>query len=162
MDKISHILNLFVGAAAVALVCPAAATAKAASADLQTAMKDYQRKDYSGAIANLVKADQRDPLVRYYLGLSYQGVGNFQDAQKQYTWTYSHARSADIKTKAWQGMQALAAMNRTRQMVVETDISKTAPVAVQAVSSPSQATTALSNLDNRYFKSTFRPGCPNH
>jgi hypothetical protein len=146
---------------------------RAASADLDEGISNYNHKQYAAAIAKLRSADQTNSLVRYYEALSYQGAGNFAAAEKQYRFVYENSKDDQLRYKSWQGLQALVASNRNRQVHVTSsgapNIGSKPASGISANSSGAPDSfyvdshgNPVSSDPNQWFKFQFRPGCPRH
>lgn len=89
---------------------PARVSAEDRPAAVQKAAQLYGAGNYAQALAILdevggVEAD--NPYTRYYKALCYQGLNQIEAAQKEYYWLYQFCANADIRYKAWQGLQGL-------------------------------------------------------
>jgi hypothetical protein len=152
---------------AVSLALSGTLAAFALDKDTQTGIAAYQAKNYADAVASLEHGDQKNSLVRYYLALSYQGLGNFKDAESQYEWVYSHGKDKDLQRKALQGMQGLYTMNKNRRAMVAGSVPHMAgrPSGAAASSPAEDLNTALeqfSKAHNVKFNTSYTPGCPRH
>lgn len=80
-----------------------------ADAAFDTAVKSYNTRNYRQAIAQFTALKTTYPknaTVRYYLALSYQGVGNRSGAKTEYEWIAANDRT-QLKSMAEKGLQIL-------------------------------------------------------
>ncbi len=103
-------------ALALALVMTQSAfSAEKASAALKEAIAVYTQGQYANALEKLNSlsgADASSELTRYYKALCYQQTNQFEAAQKEYYWLYSHGQDASLKYKAWQGLKSVSSRTK--------------------------------------------------
>jgi tetratricopeptide (TPR) repeat protein len=71
-----------------------AVPAGAAPAGFAEGVRFYNARQYNQALACFTRAAQAEPnnaTVRYYMGLSYQGMNQMTQAKQQYQWVWSTA-----------------------------------------------------------------------
>lgn len=169
MGRISINAALIFGSLLTASIACAASYGH--SANLDQAIADYNNRDYRAAIAKLNTADQKNSLVHYYLAMSYQSIGSFEEAEKQYSWVYRNTKDNRLRAQSLQGLQALSNVKLNAVQVASSDggnsnDSKSAvPKALAKFSKPfyhDAHGNPVSSDPGKWFNMEWRPGCPRH
>ena len=112
----NRVQTTFLTVAAICITFGAMQPGLAASpAELNSAIADYNARKYQGAIAKLQKvsaANRDNPHTHYYLGLSYQAIGNWSGAKREFKWNYDNSKDADVRYKSWAAFTALERAKR--------------------------------------------------
>lgn len=114
-DSANRVLSALAIAFTLAGPLPASYAASA-PAELSSAIADYNAKKYSSAIAKLQKvsaANRDNPHTHYYLALSYQAIGNWSGAKREYKWNYDNSKDPDIRYRSWAAYTALEKSKRS-------------------------------------------------
>lgn len=101
--------KLFLAAAFLVSACTINISPASADAAFDAAVKSYNTKNFRQAIqqfAALKNTYPKNATVRYYLALSYQGVGNRSGAKAEYEWIAANDRT-QLKGMAEKGLQIL-------------------------------------------------------
>lgn len=91
--------------------------AGAAPAGFNEGVKLYNVRQYKQALAYFTQAAQAapaDPLVRYYMGLSYQGLNQMAQARQQYEWVATCRSNPALAQQASGALQNLSRYQSTR------------------------------------------------
>lgn len=86
-----------------------------APAEINGAIQDYNAKKYQSAIGKLQKVSagaRNNPYTHYYLGLCYQGIGNWASAKQEFKWNYDNCKDAEIRYRSWAAYTALEKAKR--------------------------------------------------
>lgn len=125
------------------LICVAAGPAAvSAPAGFSEGVKAYNSRQYGQAVSYLTQAARQapaDPMVRYYLGLAYQGMNQMTLARQQYEWVAGCRTNPGLQSQAMGALQNLSKYQPSRQGSAITVASRgTAPGGRQQVASGTQ------------------------
>jgi tetratricopeptide (TPR) repeat protein len=107
-------LRLFISGA---LLLSCATAALAVPPGFNEGVQAYGARRYSQALncfSQAVRAEPNNPLIRYYMGLSYQGLNQMTLARQQYQWVAATRTDPALAARAAQALQNLSRYEPTR------------------------------------------------
>ncbi len=93
-------------------------SAEAAPAGFDDGVRAYNGRQYRQALSSFSQAASQapaDPMVRYYMGLSYQGLNQMTLAKQQFEYVASCQSNPSLAGQARTALQNLARYQPTRQ-----------------------------------------------
>jgi hypothetical protein len=101
----------------IGILLLAAAPVKAGTT-FDSAVQDYNSRNYAAALDKLGKLERSNPnneKIHYYMALSFQGAAQIASAKEEYEWVADNAKSEQLKQNALTALGSIDKWSRTRR-----------------------------------------------